>query len=53
MLKRIYKSLVTWFSNSDYQSGLESFIANQNPKNIADVEHLERVYSARRAGGMI
>lgn len=53
MLKRIYKSLVAWFANSDYQSGLESFIASKNPQNTADIEQLERVYAARRAGGMV
>jgi hypothetical protein len=53
MLERIYKSLVTWFANSDYQSGLESFIASRNPQNTAEIEYLERLYSTRRAGGML
>lgn len=52
MLERIYKSLVAWFTDSDYQSGLESFIASRNPQNAADIDRLERIYAARQPGGM-
>lgn len=53
MLERIYKWLETRFLNPTYQSGLESFIAAQSPKNSGDIERLERLYSSRRAGGML
>jgi hypothetical protein len=53
MLTRIYKTLAAWFTNSDYQSGLESFIASKNPQSTVEIEYLERVYSTRRAGGML
>lgn len=53
MLHRIYKLFTAWCSNSEYQSELESFVVSKSPKTIADVEHFERLYSSRRAGGMI
>lgn len=53
MLERIYRALAAVFVNSDYQSGLESFIASRNPQTTADVEYLERLYSLKRAGGML
>jgi hypothetical protein len=32
------------FPGSDYQSRMENYIANRNPQNAADIEHLQRQY---------
>jgi len=40
----VMERLAEMFPGSDYQSRMERYIANRNPQNAADIEHLQRQY---------
>jgi hypothetical protein len=44
MLANLLERLAEMFPGSDYQSRMENYIANRNPQNAADIEHLQRQY---------
>jgi hypothetical protein len=44
MLAKLLERLAQIFPGSDYQSRMENYIANRQPQNAADVEHLQRQY---------
>ena len=44
MLRNLLERLAEMFPESDYQSRLERYIANRQPQNAADIEHLQRQY---------
>ena len=44
MLATLLERLAEMFPGSDYQSRMENYIANRNPQNAADLEHLQRQY---------
>ena len=44
MLANLLELLAKMFPGSDYQSRMENYIANRNPQNAADIEHLQRQY---------
>jgi hypothetical protein len=40
----LMERLAEMFPGSDYQSRMERYIANRQPQNAADIEHLQRQY---------
>lgn len=40
----LIERLAEMFPGSDYQSRMERYIANRQPQNAADIEHLQRQY---------
>jgi hypothetical protein len=44
MLANLLQRLAEIFPGNDYQRRMENYIANRNPQNAADVEHLKRQY---------
>jgi hypothetical protein len=44
VLANLLGRLAEIFPGSDYQSRMENYIANRQPQNAADVEHLQRQY---------
>ena len=40
----LLERLAEMFPGSDYQSRMERYIANRQPQNAADIEHLQRQY---------
>ena len=44
VLANLLQRLAEIFPGNDYQHRMENYIANRNPQNAADVEHLQRQY---------
>ena len=44
MLATLLERLAEIFPGNSYQSRMENYIANRNPQNAADIEHLQRQY---------
>jgi len=44
MLANLLHRLAEIFPGNSYQSRMENYIANRNPQNAADIEHLQRQY---------
>ena len=44
MLANLLHRLAEIFPGNSYQSRMERYIANRQPQNAADVEHLQRQY---------
>jgi len=44
MLADLLHRLAEIFPGNSYQSRMENYIANRNPQNAADIEHLQRQY---------
>ena len=50
LMTQLLGRLAQMFSNNDYQSRLEQYIASRYPQNVADVEMYARDYNQRTGG---
>lgn len=49
---KIVERLSEMFPRQDYQSKLDRYIASRYPATVGDVEHYQREFDRRQAGGL-
>jgi hypothetical protein len=47
------EKLAEMFPKQDYHTRLDRYISSRQPKNTADVEHLQRQFETHQARGLI